>query len=225
MRGGALPRVYGNDLNNNGVENEADDGQHIACNWISSDDALAFADWSGLRPYSELEFEKACRGVLFPYVNENAWGNTNATYATSISNPGLTNEVAGNVGANYAFNNDAGVQGPLRCGSFARAATNREQAGATYYGVMEMSGNLWEYVVSVGILASRSFNKNNHGNGSLTVAGVSDVVSWPVNMGIRGGAFNAVAAASQVSDRGNASSAYTSMRYQSTGIRLARANP
>jgi hypothetical protein len=36
----------------------------------------AFADWSGLRPMSELEYEKACRGYNTPAVpNEYAWGN------------------------------------------------------------------------------------------------------------------------------------------------------
>ena len=31
-------------------------------NWISWDDGLAFADWAGLRPMTELEFTKAARG-------------------------------------------------------------------------------------------------------------------------------------------------------------------
>ena len=32
-------------------------------NWISWDDGLAFADWAGLRPMTELEFTKAARGT------------------------------------------------------------------------------------------------------------------------------------------------------------------
>jgi hypothetical protein len=50
------------DLNSNGIGNEASDGQNIASNFISWPDVAAYADWAGLRPMTELEFEKACRG-------------------------------------------------------------------------------------------------------------------------------------------------------------------
>ena len=223
--GGALPRVYGNDLNNNGIEGEADDGQHIACNWLSADDLIAFADWSGLRPYTELEYEKACRGTLNAVANERAWGNINQTNATGITNGGQNNEVASNAGANIVFNNQAGVQGPMRCGNFATVATNREQAGAGYYGILEMSGNLWEYIVSVGVTAHRTFDGRAHGNGSLTAAGAANVTGWPATLCIRGGSWISNITLHYISDRSSASAIYTFTRYNSMGIRLGRSNP
>ncbi|MEI8344828.1 MAG: SUMF1/EgtB/PvdO family nonheme iron enzyme, partial [Candidatus Omnitrophota bacterium] len=45
-----------------------------ACNWLSWMDLAAFADWTGLRPMTELEFEKAARGNNWTYDdNEYAW--------------------------------------------------------------------------------------------------------------------------------------------------------
>jgi formylglycine-generating enzyme required for sulfatase activity len=45
-----------------------------ACNLLSWWDAAKFAAWAGLRPMTELEYEKACRGPLEPVPNEFAWG-------------------------------------------------------------------------------------------------------------------------------------------------------
>ena len=44
--------------------------------------------------------------------------------------------------------NDNSIKGPLRCGFAAKSATDRYSAAATYYGVMEMSGNLAERVIN-----------------------------------------------------------------------------
>jgi len=226
--GGALPFVFGNDLNNNGIEGEPEDGLHIACNWLSFYDLMTFADWSGLRPYTELEFEKACRGALPPVINEYAWGTSNMTHATEITYPGMTNEAATNPGANIATNNAENVQGPLRCGNFARTATTREQAGATYYGVMEMSGNLWEYTYSVGRDDSRSFNGNIHGDGIIIKdTGFTDIdeTNWPRGVSLRGSSWSETTNAQQISSRNYASPQYTFQRYSTTGIRLARTQP
>ncbi len=45
-----VPAVVGCDLNLNGVFDEVDDGQNIACNWLSWADLMAFLDWAALRP-------------------------------------------------------------------------------------------------------------------------------------------------------------------------------
>ena len=173
---------------------------NVACNFVSWMDGAAFADWASLRPMTELEYEKACRGTLTPVANEYAWGTTSITGATGISNSGANNEVASNAGANVVFNNNANVQGPLRVGSFATSSSNREQAGASYYGIMELSGNLWERTVSVGIATGRNFTGSIHGNGLLTNDGFCDISTWPgfvtdkvsgaTGSGYRGGAFN-----------------------------------
>ncbi len=60
------PAVYGLDYNRNGVYNEPDDGGSIACNFLSWMDVAAYLDWCGLRPMTELEFEKIARGPLTP---------------------------------------------------------------------------------------------------------------------------------------------------------------
>ena len=73
----------------------------MACNWLSWADVAAYLDWSGLRPMTELEFEKACRGPNAPVAGEYAWGsNAGLVQATSIVNGGLSNEVPGNTDAN-----------------------------------------------------------------------------------------------------------------------------
>jgi hypothetical protein len=48
-----------------------------AMTYISWPDAAAFADWAALRPMTELEYEKAARGVdIQPVADEYAWGTT-----------------------------------------------------------------------------------------------------------------------------------------------------
>jgi formylglycine-generating enzyme required for sulfatase activity len=224
---GTFPRLYGNDVNGNNVEGEADDGIHVAVNFISPDDLRAFADWAGLRPITELEYEKASRGHLWPLTNERAWGNTMQTNATVLTNPFRNNEIASNIGANICFGSAAGIQGPMRSGTFAGSATNRQQSGGSYYGVMEMSGNLWEHVVSVGIDAQRTFDGTNHGNGVLTAPGAGDVSGWPTSFGQRGGAWSNTSVENQISDRSRASAPTLNWdRSASFGIRLGRSlNP
>ena len=74
-------------------------------------DGAAYADWSGLRPMTELEFEKACRGNQTPVANEFAWGTASITAATGISNDGAADEVDGTAGANCEFGLQAVVEG------------------------------------------------------------------------------------------------------------------
>ncbi|QQS40371.1 MAG: SUMF1/EgtB/PvdO family nonheme iron enzyme [Acidobacteriota bacterium] len=70
------------------------DGQFVAgkpdrpMNFVTWDDSLAFADWAGLRPMTELEFSKAARGSRSPIENEYPWGT------------GTTDGVARMVGVN-----------------------------------------------------------------------------------------------------------------------------
>jgi len=183
---GATPGEYGCDLDNDNTFNESTDGKFIACNWMNSVDVLSYLDWAGLRPMSELEYEKACRGNQVAVANEYAWGNTTihpTSYAT-LSNSGAANELPFNPSTavgNIAYNvtcNVIGIQGPLRSGIFATSSSTRVSAGAGYYGVMEMSGNVWEVAVSVGSVAGRSFT-GLHGDGILTPSGTANVDYWP----------------------------------------------
>jgi hypothetical protein len=166
---------------------------YVAANWLSWTNLAAYLDWAALRPMTELEFEKACRGNQAPVANEYAWGSTSITGATGVSNDGLTNETASNAGANCAYNNAAGVQGPMRVGSFGQGVNTRAGTGASYYGIMELSGNLMERPVTVGLATGRAFT-GVHGNGVLDAGGYADVINWPDNFtadgaGWRGGNF------------------------------------
>lgn len=187
------PRVYGNDLNDNNVYGEAVDGQNIACNWVSTADAEAYLDWAGLRPITELEYEKVARGTQPTIAGEYAWGSTAISGATSITNSGANNELAGNAAANATYNNNVNVQGPLRVGQYAEAATTRASAGAGYYGVLDLTGNLWEFCIKTGGTQGRSF-LGTHGDGVLDATGDRTNADWPsftngLGYGLRGGSY------------------------------------
>jgi len=89
----------------------------VGMNWIDWADGAAFADWAGLRPLTELEFEKVARGPLAPVANEYAWGSTSITQATGLASAGTVAETPTPAGANAAYGNAPGVQGPARVGS------------------------------------------------------------------------------------------------------------
>jgi formylglycine-generating enzyme required for sulfatase activity len=195
----------------------------VACNFLSMADLAAYLDWSGLRPMTELEYEKACRGTL-PAVNgEFAWGTTASTPATGLSNPGLTNEIASNTGANIN-SGGSGITGPCRVGMFAGTSTTRVQAGASFYGIMELSANLWERTITIANSQGRSFT-GLHGNGTIGTSGDADVTNWPnattgAGSGLRGGAWNE---GSSISNRLRASQ--ESSRVNSVGGRGVRSAP
>lgn len=175
------PAVYGCDLNNNTLFDENNDGENVASNYFSWMSAAAFLDWSGLRPMSDLEFEKACRGDQAPVVNEYVWGSTTYTYPSTTSmsfiNLGALNEISNTTNAN-AHLYSSSLEGPTRVGAFANSTSNRVQSGATYYGIMNMADNLTEPIVTIGNIAGRSYT-GQHGNGILLSNGKADVSYWP----------------------------------------------
>jgi formylglycine-generating enzyme required for sulfatase activity len=201
------PAIYACNYNQNTTYNETGDGQNIACNFLFWADMAAYLDWSGLRPFTELEFEKACRGGnLSPVPDEYAWGNINITAVTSITNDGFANEVATTSSANANYGNN---YGSIRVGIFAQAATNRQSAGAAYYGAMELSCNIMDKVVTVGKATGRAFTGIN-GDGILDATGNANTINWPgintIGIGIRGGSLFLIAYTLRVSDRSFAAS-------------------
>jgi formylglycine-generating enzyme required for sulfatase activity len=77
-----------------------------------------------------------------------------------------------------SFTGGDGGRGPVRKGIFgATSDGDRIRAGATYYGAMEMGGNLQEPVVAVGHPSGRKFS-GSHGNGQLTPEGYADNPDW-----------------------------------------------
>ena len=92
----------------------------MRCSGLTWDAGMTYAAWAGLRPMTELEFEKACRGPLTPVPGEFAWGS---------------------------------------------AETASAKAGPSYWGVLDLSGGLWDLTVSVGHPRGRRFT-GRHGNGT-----------------------------------------------------------
>lgn len=211
-------------------------------------DLAAFLDWTALRPMTELEFEKLSRGPGLPIKGEFAWGTTDITAASTISGNEDGTETITDTNANANYGNttftggDAtqGAQyqvGPLRSGIFASTSTNRVNAGSTYYGVMDISGNLKERVVTLGNSAGLAFDGQN-GDGLLTTAsgfeGNANIVHWPgldgtagrgvtgaLGSGFRGGSWSDGSGLLRVSDRSEAALTSTdaSGSYGGRGVR------
>jgi formylglycine-generating enzyme required for sulfatase activity len=228
------PAEYGCNLDGDGTYNNAADGEWIACNYLTWMDGCAYLDWAGLRPMTELEFEKACRGGQAAVANEYAWGTTVITRATGISSSGSNNESFSNAGANSNHHTGGGnFIGPLRVGAFAGGATTREQAGASYYGIMELSGNLYEGAVTLGNATGRGF-AGVHGNGHLSANGHANQANWPglsgnevtgaTGGGSRGGGWENVNVALYVSHRDIAGVAFA-LRANNFGFRGVRTSP
>lgn len=200
------------------------DGQDIAVNFVSMYDLLAYADFAGLRPMTELEYEKACRGDKQVVNDEYAWGTVTLTwfgqsfhntagswmtwntasffninrgdeYVADVYNCGATRGGTWqqqNNGAWWSYsyrNRRISYPGPLRVGCFADSTSTRAAAGATYWGVMNMSDNCSELCISVGNTDSdgtvetgfpgRAF-QGVHGDGQLQPSGNADVTEWAI---------------------------------------------
>lgn len=122
---------------------------------MSCDDYLSWLDWSALRPFTEFEYEKACRGAnITPIANEYAWGNTTISGTTSVQNNGSASEFFSFGNCNYAYI----VNRPIRCGAQANLTSDRTQSGGTYYGVLDMSGNVYERAIASGYADGKSIH-------------------------------------------------------------------
>ena len=189
-----------------------------AMNGMSWSNLTAYADWTGMRPYTELEYEKASRGGNISAVpNEYPWGNTTIVPVSTLQNINTTSEVP-DAFAN-CNNNSVSTR---RCGVFATSTATRDTAGAGYYGNMELAGNVWEQVVTVGSPAGRAFT-NVNGDGYLDPTGASDISTWIASgvNGARGGGYTASPVYCRTSDRTNGVGLYIAT-VSTTGIRVAR---
>lgn len=217
IRNGAVsdaPAMFGNSISGSNWDRESNGG-NIACNFLNWDDGLAYLDWSALRPFTELEFEKAGRGHKRVIQGEYVWGykaGMPLLPSNSFNDPGLATETARNpADANYLETGKA--PWVMRVGAFAKDSTTRYESGGTYYGVMNMSDNLWERCVNVSTADGRAFVPN-HGDGYLSMMGTADVDGWP---GVAGGGFRGF----QISNRQYADKNDNS-RHPAYGFRGAR---
>lgn len=248
--GTTAPITFGVDLNGNGTLDEYPDGGWETAIDLSWMDQAAYTAWAGLRPLSELEFEKAARGPTAAVADEYAWGDTtlynstgssndyavssSGTNAEGVSNPGTG---VGNASAypNTCLNGPGFICGPVRNGIFAASAgtANRQETGGSYYGVMDLSGGVWKRVVTAGNTIGRAFAAT-HGSGALSAAGDATNSDWPgydgsaitgaAGMGLRGGSWMSQPSSLRVSDRQFGADA-TTLRTYVYGIRAGRSAP
>ncbi len=164
---------------------EAIEGSFVAraparpANFLTWDDSAAFADWMGLRPLTELEFEKAARGPRRPLPLDFPWGTDERDRLARVVR--RTRDLA-----------HSGVADEREL-----SEATRPVHGASYYWVMDLSGSLWERVVSAGDARGRQF-RGTHGDGRLDPeTGDATNPDWPrgdasgreaPGIGYRGGA-------------------------------------
>lgn len=192
---GSKPATYVCDALASDAPNSIADGQNRACNYLSWADVAAYLDWAALRPLTEFEFEKAARGFNAAVANEYAWGNDQITDANSIVNDGMANandNTTVTPPAGLASHGYDGPQGPLRCGFAWAPNTHIQRSGASFFGIMELSGNLWEQCVNTttqGLLYT-----GIPGDGLLDGMGNANAPNWPLTdgtgAGFKGGAWN-----------------------------------
>jgi len=145
-------------------------------NWISWDDGIAFADWMGLRPMTELEFTKAARGPGEPVPGDYPWGTSSKDRLRRRIGP--DDELVRSGDADEAKLTDE----------------TRDVLGASYYWVMDLAGSVWEKVVTLGHPAGRAF-QGTHGDGVLGDYGRATNDDWPSGdqdgggYGYRGGGY------------------------------------
>lgn len=218
------------DLNNNGQGSDPGDGGNIVVCNIGWADGAAYSDWAGLRPMTELEFEKACRGTAYPVSDEYAWHTTGLYITeytfTSPDSVGFINSYPTNPGTGTFANaqhvlttgHDTQQDAPFRSGIFATSSSNRINSGSSYYGIMELSGSMTERMVTIGDSQGRAF-MGTHGDGNLTsgsgIEGNATNIDWPgivtgeendgvktkKGSGLKGGDWNDAVARLSVSDR------------------------
>jgi len=172
---GTGPITFYCDRNNNGIANEADDGMNRACNYLSGADWVAYLDWSGLRPMSFLEAEKASRGPLLPVQNEFSWGSTLWNDNGTLENAGTDSEKWSNSyidGGISTYDDDV-----IRVGANAPSSgASRELSNATFYGVIDLGNNPGDFYIHNAYVSTFSAED---GDGILTGNGAANVNSWP----------------------------------------------
>ncbi|MFH0753802.1 MAG: SUMF1/EgtB/PvdO family nonheme iron enzyme [Candidatus Omnitrophota bacterium] len=188
-------------------------------NFMSWSNITAIGDWAGLRPITELEYEKAARGPGEAMVNDLAWGVSmddlenigrvqtfdgadGSGYEKKVPQTGVVNACLGggiapfDVGKKLVADNP-GFEGPVSGEVFENSMhsgiSERINTGSSYYGVRNLSGNVWERCVTMGHKLGRVFD-GRHGDGELDADGFSNVTNWPgkdgAGAGNRGGVWS-----------------------------------
>ena len=168
-----------------------------AINYVNQNMVLSYLAWAGLRPPTELEYEKACRGTLLPVAGEFAWGTTTIdSNEYTLSNQGLEDELVTNPSSTagnalYLATSDTLNRSPFRAGIFPASASlaTRVLTGGSALGIMELSGNLSEATISA--TGGAAGFRQADGNFELDFNGLisSSNTGWPRNTNNPGGLF------------------------------------
>ncbi|WP_298902209.1 SUMF1/EgtB/PvdO family nonheme iron enzyme [uncultured Psychroserpens sp.] len=146
------------------------------CKFLGWEDAMTLADWSGLRPMTEFEFTKASRGNRKPIAGEFPWGTNNKYLMQRMPD------------ANGVLQMNNGWEEDML------SDDNLAYFGASHYWVMDLSGSMWERVVSIGHPVGRLYT-GSYGDGKLGSNGLATNTDWPTGdadaggVGFRGGGF------------------------------------
>lgn len=166
------PAVYACDANGNGVFNEDCDGLALPVA-LREEHWLSFMEWAALRPMTEFEYEKTCRGPITPVPYEYSWGTTDWSNDYNTLNWHCSTEVPQNFRLGL---NNMSTGTSRRAGCEATPNTDRVHAGATYFGVLNMTGSTtercvggWGYDYSTYTTANGDGNINSDGSCAMTV--------------------------------------------------------
>ena len=186
------PAVYANDFDNDGVYNEDSDGLGLPV-VLNMKNFFAFLDWAAIRPMTEFEYEKICRGPITPVINEYAWGSTDRFGDFDVADRGKSTEYNRRSGLGAT---NCGTDTLYRTGMYATATSDRVHAGATYYGVLDMTGGVWESCIGGWNIDYSTFTTDNgdgnlYENGDSNNNGSTDMTEWTSNrIIVRGGGAN-----------------------------------
>jgi formylglycine-generating enzyme required for sulfatase activity len=147
---------------------------------------------------TELEYEKACRGPVAPVAGEYAWGTTNR------------------------------MKGIVADAATPNGGVSREQTGASYWGILDLSGGLWDRVVTIDNSTGCPTDKGRQFRGTHGAGTPVLPADWPDKSGngagFRGGAAGLAPAHMGASDRYSAAYANGS-RGVHNGFRAVRTAP
>lgn len=184
-----------------------------AKNYLSISDAWSYMSWAGLRPPTEMEFEKAGRDINGDTRNY-PWGNT----APNLETYTPPNEGGTCVRKYMNYNDTAGCSKVLDVGRYMGGDVYRTapETGASPWGIADLAGNVSEFVLNCAYA-----NVPLNGNGTVYWP-----AGWPVpgesGYGLRGGSWQDDESVAGVSSRALAGMNIP-FRVSSMGARAARA--